>query len=396
MSIRFANLFLCAYALDALLSLLVLGVLPDSSISPMIVMQRLLASLVYLMVFVCLPLVAFSARLPMALFLALSTSVFWLASGAAPLPLIIAADEGLPVALASIQIVFAGLALLRVRSLNGGVGWMLRDDTLGDPTFSLLRPLRFAAVLVFVIAPLGVAYVFVSLGTWIEVETERFVSLDLEGVQLADRRYALEDRELRLVGMMHLGEDEVYRDITQSFVSENTIVLEEGVSDEDEVLADALSYERLADALGLTSQRSMSHYLSAGEGDDGGDVDWPVIRNADVDASAFEPETREVLAYAARVWSAEAPVSAFWSLYRYLLENPDDAKQFMHDIIALRNQHLLGEIAGALGHYERVIVPWGALHLPEVERHMLEQGFVLEAETRRRVVAWKTLFAAIR
>ncbi|MCP4038180.1 MAG: hypothetical protein GY733_14665, partial [bacterium] len=113
-------------------------------------------------------------------------------------------------------------------------------------------------------------------------------------------------------------------------------------------------------------------------------------------ASAFEPETREVLAYAARAWSAEAPVSAFWSLYRYLLENPDDAEQFMHDIIALRNQHLLGEIAGALGHYERVIVPWGALHLPEVERHMLEQGFVLEAETRRRVVAWKTLFAAIR
>jgi len=392
--VRLANVFMVAYALDAALSLVVLGLQPELFLPWLAVLQRLLALFVHMMVFGCLFMIAVSARLPMLLLLGLCLSVFWLASGGAPFPLVIPPDAGLSVALAGIQLVFAVLVALRVRRLNRGSGWLLRDDTLETAAVGLMRPVRFVATLVVLVVPLAAVYLFVSLATWLQVETERFVSLDLSGIELADRRYVHAGRELRLVGMMHLGEDETYHAITETFDTEDTIVLEEGVSDADEMLTGTLSYARLAEALGLNAQQPIASYFSS-QGGASVTPQWPVIRNADVDARLFAPTTREVLAHAAQVWGADQPAAGFWMLYTHLLENPEVADQFFYDIVEMRNHHLLSEIKEAFGHYPRVIVPWGALHLPQIERRMLEDGFVLQQETRRRILAWKTLWAAI-
>ena len=42
-----------------------------------------------------------------------------------------------------------------------------------------------------------------------------------------------------------------------------------------------------------------------------------------------------------------------------------------------------------------IIVPWGALHMPEIERDLLEQGFELESETTRQIVGWNTIVSAL-
>ncbi len=392
--LRLANLFVVGYAADAAASLIALVLVSADEASLVLGMQRALASLVYLGAILCMPLLMICARLPMPLLLTLCASVFWLASGAAPLPLAFDPDTELPAALALLQSGIAFAALLRIRQMNRGRGWLLSDETRPGPALSLAHSLRFVATLMFIIAPLFAGYLLISLATWLEVGTERFVRVDLSGIQLADRRYSRGEREIRLVGMMHLGEDAAYRELAASFVAENTIVLEEGVSDETRALEGSLSYDRLARSLGLHAQRSIADYLSAASGDDETRV-WPVIRNADVDARAFSPETVAYLELVAGVWNSDTPGAAFLELYRDTLEHPDRAQLFLHDVIELRNRHLLAEIQRALPMYDHVIVPWGALHLPEIERDVLERGFVLEDETRRQVVGWDTLLRAI-
>ncbi len=391
MPVRLANIFVIGYAADAIVSLIAL-VFAEATL--VLLVHRSLSSLVYLGAFLCLPMLAFCARLPMPLLLALCLSVFWLASGGAPLPLVFDPETTLPTALTLFQSAFALAALLRIRRLNRGRGWLLDDETRPGPAFSFAHSLRFVAALILVIAPLFVGYVLISFATWIEVGTERFIRVDLSGIQLSDRRYTRGQSEIRLVGMMHLGEDATYRDLAASFVTENTVVLEEGVSDEAGRFGHPISYDRLARALGLRAQRSIGDYLSRGPAD--GEIPpWPVIRNADVDAQAFSPETLAYLELAARIWDSDAPVAAFVELYRDTLEHPERTKLLLHDVIELRNRRLLVEIQRALPIYHRVIVPWGALHLPEIEREMLAQGFVLEEDTRRQVIAWETLLHAI-
>ena len=392
--IWFANAFIVAYGADAVLSLVSLASDLFIELPPLIALQRYVAVLVLLGAILCVPILAICARLPMGMLLTLCASVLWLAGGGAPLALAFDLEWELPAALGAIQLGLAAATLLRIRHLNRGENWLLTDSTRGGPQIALGHSLRSFAAMLFVMVPLLVGYVVVSFATWLEVGTESFVQVNLSGIQLADRRYAQGENEVRLVGMMHVGEDESYRALTASFVSENTIVLEEGVSDEGAVLEGALTYERLARNLGLQTQQPIGFYLFP-DGVTGAAGEWPVLRNADVDARVFAPETVEYLALAAGIWDTDEPLLAFIDFYRHVLEHPELAEVFLRDILELRNRHLLAQIQIALPQYKNVIVPWGALHLPEIERKLLEQGFVFEDETRRQVVGWSTLLAAL-
>jgi hypothetical protein len=53
------------------------------------------------------------------------------------------------------------------------------------------------------------------------------------------------------------------------------------------------------------------------------------------------------------------------------------------------------EIERALSEYERVIVPWGALHLPSVERTVLSWGFTETSRELHPLFAWRTVAAAL-
>jgi hypothetical protein len=65
------------------------------------------------------------------------------------------------------------------------------------------------------------------------------------------------------------------------------------------------------------------------------------------------------------------------------------------DLILMRNEHLLAEIADSLEHYRRVVVPWGALHMPEVERKILAEGFTPSGSFSRRLLRYSTVLAAL-
>ncbi len=61
----------------------------------------------------------------------------------------------------------------------------------------------------------------------------------------------------------------------------------------------------------------------------------------------------------------------------------------------MRNAHLEGEIERALGEYEHVVVPWGALHLPSVEQTVLSWGFAETSRETHPLFAWSTVLAAL-
>jgi hypothetical protein len=192
---------------------------------------------------------------------------------------------------------------------------------------------------------------------------------------------------------MHLGEPDAYREIFAGFSSESTVVLAEGVTDEQGVMDGPISYEAVARTLGLEQQQYVTEYLS--DDPDGAPPRWPEVRHADLDASDFAPETIEALERIGRVWAADSPFAAFVTLVRHADAEPEIWESLIEDLLHRRNEHLVATIDASLGEYERIVVPWGALHLPVIEYAVAERGFERISSDRHRLISWATLFAAL-
>ena len=58
------------------------------------------------------------------------------------------------------------------------------------------------------------------------------------------------------------------------------------------------------------------------------------------------------------------------------------------ELIEARNAHLLTRISESLERYDRVVVPWGAAHMPGLETALREDGFTLLSRKGRRVIGF--------
>jgi hypothetical protein len=58
----------------------------------------------------------------------------------------------------------------------------------------------------------------------------------------------------------------------------------------------------------------------------------------------------------------------------------------MKDILDHRNVHLIGAIEEALTSHDFVVVPWGAMHLPAIEKQLVDWGFVESHRSQRRAL----------
>jgi hypothetical protein len=170
-------------------------------------------------------------------------------------------------------------------------------------------------------------------------------------------------------------------------------VLEEGVTDREGLLHKPLSYERVARALGLEGQAAIETYLE--EMDPPPDEEWPDVRHADVDLSEFHPDTITWLEWTTEIWSGADPAAAVLELFRRYSEDPARWSVIGKDVIERRNVHLVDEIRGALVEYDRVIVPWGALHQPFIQYAVLEMGFAPVEASYHPLASWGTMAAAV-
>jgi uncharacterized protein YbaP (TraB family) len=56
---------------------------------------------------------------------------------------------------------------------------------------------------------------------------------------------------------------------------------------------------------------------------------------------------------------------------------PDLEQQLFDDLLLKRNEHLLKELRERLPHADHFVVPWGAMHMPGIEKEIQKSGFKL-------------------
>jgi len=393
--ISFANLFLIGFALDAAISVLDDLARTGSDPSALSVARAGIALAALLAGLGNFLLLALYPRLPKRILLPSIAFLVWCALGAYPFPVDVDASRASGLALSGIQLglALATLSWIRVRSASGR--WLLHASDLPRRRPRIGYTLRFGVATALIAPPLLAGFAGLSLSAQIERATAGFMTFDLTGINSTSREYHREDRRIDLVGMAHIGEDSAYLDFLGTAAGESTLLLEEGVSDEDGLMGEGLFYEMIAGRIGLDVQPSFEEVLAAMPPSDA-DPPWPDVRNADVDARVFSDETIALLDAAAQLYRSDRLAPALAKFQATLDElGPEAIEAAFRDLIENRNAHLLGEIRIGLDDYRRIVVPWGALHLPGIENAILGWGFEQTASSQRRIIAYQTILSAL-
>jgi hypothetical protein len=229
----------------------------------------------------------------------------------------------------------------------------------------------------------------------IERVTGGFITFDRTGINSIARKYRDGDREIHLVGMMHIGEGDAYREIFSSFAGHSTLILAEGVSDEGLRLNNHDFYDVVADQMGLNVQPRFEDLRDAMPINES-DVPWPDIRNADVDTEVFSEETIALMNAAGEIYRGAGirrTLNRFQE--RYGDRGSEVSEIVLRDLIENRNTHLLEEMRRVLDDYHRIIVPWGALHLPGIEQAILDWGFEPAGSSQRQLAGYTTVLQVL-
>lgn len=402
-----ANLFLVAFAIDAFLSLGEEVYRAAFGGNELLGLRNAIALAVFYAAFPLLLLTAVTPPLPKRILFPPILFAIWAGIGAAPVGLWIEDQQILAFAIVFLQCAIAVVSFWMTH--NQSRSWFLNAGPLPRFASPVLRGALGLLILLVLFPPLLMGYSAFAFATSIQVSSGHFMRFDWEGIDAVERIYKKEDQEIRLIGMMHLGEGSAYQSLFNSF-PDNAVVLTEGVSDETGRLARDLSYQRVARVLGLDPQPAIKGgnktkvELPSSPGSDTPQnqsgvsaVSGPEIRRGDVDARVFSEETIDFLNTVTEIYGSGSVQEAFERIAKYQETYGDDAIQAVFkDILDKRNAHLLEEIDKAFTDYDLVIVPWGALHMPEIEKEMLERGFVEVEENRYPLSRYGTIIEGLR
>lgn len=269
--------------------------------------------------------------------------------------------------------VIVGLCILCWVRGGWDVRWpLVAEGQLGTRQFSWRNLCIFIGANVFVLVPAVMAYFAVCAALAVDHFSEGFMALRPRGLTVQVRKYARADgKTIQLFPMSHVADSDFYQKVSESFPA-NSIVLMEGVTDYKNLLTNKISYKRMAASLGLSEQHE-KFVPSQGE----------TVR-ADVDVDQFATNTIALLNLAMLVHSKGVNPETLLALVQYP-EPPNFQVQLFDDLINKRNNHLLEEIRARLLQSENIIVPWGALHMPQIAREIQKSGFHLN-ETQEYVV----------
>lgn len=210
--------------------------------------------------------------------------------------------------------------------------------------------------------------IYLGLGAVLAVDhfSDGFVALRPAGLTVQVRKYVRADgKTIQLVPMAHVAETDFYQSLARSFPT-NAIVLIEGVSDDQNLITNKITYERMAAKLGVAEQHEA--FEPRGE-----------LVPADVDVSDFTSNTIAALNLVMLVHARGLNAGTILKLIEF--SPPHFEEQLFDDLLHKRNRHLLTEIEDRLPTAELIIVPWGAAHMPELAREIQKAGFRV-VETR--------------
>lgn len=392
----FINFFLIAFALDAAVSVIddLCYLLFDAH--AMGALRELLALAVLgLSVIVYLAL-GIDSRLPKRVLIPLALFAVWAAFGCLPLSIYVESPALLPGA-SLFQLALAACAFIYVRKRTGH--WLPPREYFERPVLRLKNTLLFGLGNLVLVPAATALLLATSAYAYLDHKSAGFIHIGTDGIYLEERRYARDGKTVRLIPMVHIGSPEYYRELGETLSSEQAIVLAEGITDEEGLLRTDLSYSRAADFIGLTSQENMQiqgtplDYEDLGEAESE-DPAGPGIVRADIDSSELSEETRSYIETVGALFNPREPFAESFSKYMaWYRENmtPEKEKAVFSEIVDMRNANLLRYLDRALSRHDLILIPWGALHMPGLERALLERGFTPAASESRLAINFAQL-----
>jgi len=393
---RFANLYIVLYLFDAGLSLLdeLLKYFADP-VALLTLSRSVVAYVVLtlsLVLYLCL---GIDRRLPKRVLLPLTLYVFWSALALWPLSGLVA-RESLGVLVSFGQVFVAGVALITLRSLGGRS--LLTWDQFLLPLFSWRNTLVFTALNLLLLPLLSLYALLALTGIYLDQSSAGFMRLSPVGIYMAERSYHRGPQRVHLAAMVHVGREDYYAEMTEALATAGTVILAEGVTDEDGLLQSRFDYGNLAGLVGLTSQEQMQldgNLVDLVDIDaEERDVDKPDIVRADVDIRSFTPETIEFLNMLGATLLSDKPLAQGIAEYNRWAQqhvSPQWLPALLEDLLEKRNAVLIETLRQSLKQYDTVIIPWGALHMPGIEAAVLEQGFVADGRRERLSLDFRTI-----
>jgi hypothetical protein len=267
------------------------------------------------------------------------------------------------------------------------------------PMFGLRNTLVFGGVNLFVI-PLALAMLVLhAANAYMAVNTSGFLRIAPRGIYMSERLYCRDKRTIRLAGMIHVGEKGYYDELGGSVAQGRTIVLAEGVTDDKGRLRSRLDYGRVAGLLGLTSQEELRfrgrligpealdepRVLSPDAQERGGAGPADILR-ADLDVGAFRPPTILFLnTIGKQLQESRSLVKGLMTVNAWAEKNMTREMHdvIMDDILHRRNMEVIRYLGKAIDRYDTIVIPWGAMHMKELEAEVIRRGFVLQEERER-------------
>jgi uncharacterized membrane protein len=212
-----------------------------------------------------------------------------------------------------------------------------------------------------------------------------------------EETYIKNDRRVILVPMAHIAKKEFYHQLTKDFNGIKTLFLKEGVRDSNGLIKNWPDYERAAENLGLSSQKN--------------EFDTPETRpekihyatlTADVDTSELKVSTIATMNELFKDQEKNSNEKNSETLERLIASTakkgtkkiePEELASFFDDIIGFRNLRLMETIDKTLtkNKYNRIIVPWGALHMFGIKKELVVRGFKSIASKTRTIISLETM-----
>lgn len=279
-----------------------------------------------------------------------------------------------------------GIIISLIQSI---VGFYVLKIALKDEIKMKETGIRFfmgpLTALLFLCAQLSIP--LLSVPMIIIAGTGGFLGLKGGNVTSIERVYEKNGKTLHLIPMVHIGDEEFYKELSKVDGKVKTLYLLEGVSDRDKLLKN-LDYSTFAKGAGLDLQKEHFNPEVPAEFKDN-----ISIKMADIDVNQFKPETRDFLK---KVFDQMNKKSFFEVMY--MSSDKFSAKEsaaLIVDLVQKRNDKVLSELKSNEKDFQEIFIPWGAAHMPEIERDIVKDGYKPVSEKERVVISLEKMLKKI-
>lgn len=221
--------------------------------------------------------------------------------------------------------------------------------------------------------------VLIFIGISVYTLSKGFLLLTPSGLFSVEYEYQLADKTVRLIPMIHVGDEAYFSEVSEYVNQSGNLILIEGIT-----FLNNAAMHTVQKPSALVHQKS-AFTLS-------NDVFVP-------DGNKFypAPQKREATNF---IWSdvsssvlSENTIGALLNEKELLTQSDWDIYDF--EVISLRNARLLAHIEHAPSG-NTILVPWGAAHMPELHTQLTKTGYVHNQSHIRKVVGISGLVTLIR